>query len=104
LTRPRAALGLAAVMVLVVAAVGCGSDSSGDTESITLPTVSTETPTLTTPTETSPIRTNTDTVPNVSTTPPQTTTTPAPSTKPKPGSPESNFNQYCKQYPGACGD
>jgi hypothetical protein len=37
----------------------------------------------------------------VSTTP--TPTTPAPS-KTKPGSPESNFDKYCKQYPGACGD
>jgi hypothetical protein len=102
LTRARAVLAGVAATALVIAAVGCGSDSSGNTDSITLPTVSTATPTLTTPTQTSSVPTNTDTVPNVSTTPTPTVTTPA--QKPKPGSPESNFNKYCQQNPGACGD
>ena len=103
--RARAALVLIAVAALVGVAAGCGSDDSGDTDAITVPTTPAAITTATTPVTTPPVTTTTDTTPNVVTTPPQTTQTQTQQGNSNGGSgAQQNYDQYCKQYPGACGD
>lgn len=110
---PRAlAIGLALVFASALApiAAGCGSDDeNGQTTTdfeITVPSgKATKTTEETTPT-----------VPEVTTTPPSDTSgsggtsvnpakpdSPSNDVPPEPGSPESKFEQYCDQNPGACG-
>jgi hypothetical protein len=103
--RRRAVLILVGATALAGVAAGCGSDSSGNTESITVPSVETTTPAVVTTAPT--VTSNPDTTPNTVTTPPQTTTQ---NQKPNQGNgnggsnPQQDFNNYCKQNPGACGD
>ena len=91
-----------------IGAAGCGGDDSGDTNSITVPSIETEIRTSpapsTTPTDEG-LPTAPETTPNVTTTPPKATTpNPGGASSGGGGSAEQNFNNYCKQYPGACGD
>lgn len=92
-----------------LAACGGGDDKAGETTTapvLTIPESKPETETETTPAETDTAPAN---APSGSegqgggtSAPPPTTTTPT-STGPAPGTPESRFEQFCKENPGACG-
>ncbi len=92
-----------------IGAAGCGSDDSGDDSSITVPSIDTAIPSVTTTAPTDEgFPTNPDTTPDVYTTPTQTNQNQNQNQNQGNGnggsSAEQNFNDYCKQYPGACGD
>jgi hypothetical protein len=102
---------MAALLVLTalaIGAAGCGSDDeSGDTT--TVPTISVPSGEV----QTLPEQKTTTTTPEQTTTDsggsggtnfnPSKPDSPTNDVPPAPGTPESKFEQYCKQNPGACG-
>jgi hypothetical protein len=101
----KAAVTALALLAVAGAAAGCGSDSSGDnsTPSVSIPAVTA--PTATSPTFPQTTTSNGGVAPGsgtgtLNTTAPDSPTNDLP---PPPGSPQSKFEQQCKQNPSACG-
>jgi hypothetical protein len=93
--------GLASLCLLAFA--GCGDDQDPE---VTLPTISVEDTTATEQTDATETEAGTTTAPGTGGTPsydPNQEDSPSNDKPPDPGSPEEQFENFCKENPGACG-
>jgi hypothetical protein len=93
-----------AVLVVGLAATGCGDDSSGETTpSLSIPAVTSPTSSAPSVSGTSPATTQKSKTAPTGTYNPNAPDSPTNDVPPPPGSPQEQFEQQCRQNPEACG-